>query len=73
MRAAVFYGNKEIRVEDRAVRPLKPDEILIDVKAAGICGTDIHLYNGFGVLPTASLRLFWGMNLPEWFHRWEAQ
>lgn len=48
MRAAVFYGNKEIRVEDRAVRPLKPDEILIDVKAAGICGTDIHLYNGFG-------------------------
>lgn len=48
MRAAVFYGNKEIRVEDRAVRPLKPNEILIDVKAAGICGTDIHLYNGFG-------------------------
>ena len=48
MRAAVFYGNKEIRVEDRTVRPLKPDEILIDVKAAGICGTDIHLYNGFG-------------------------
>lgn len=47
MRAAVFYGNKEIRVENRTVRPLKSDEILIDVKAAGICGTDIHLYNGY--------------------------
>lgn len=46
MKAAVFYGNKEIRVEEREVRALKADEILIDVKAAGICGTDVHIYNG---------------------------
>lgn len=47
MKAAVFYGKKEIRVEEREVRALRPDEILIDVKAAGICGTDVHIYNGF--------------------------
>lgn len=47
MKAAIFYGNKEIRVEERTVRLLKPNEILIDVKAAGICGTDVHIYNGF--------------------------
>lgn len=46
MKAAVFYGKKEIRVEEREVRALRPDEILIDVKAAGICGTDVHIYNG---------------------------
>ncbi len=48
MKAAVFYGDKTIRVEEHELRELRPDEIMIDVKAAGICGTDIHIYNGSG-------------------------
>jgi (R,R)-butanediol dehydrogenase / meso-butanediol dehydrogenase / diacetyl reductase len=42
MKAAVWYGNKDIRVEDRPIEKPGPDEVQIKVMAAGICGTDIH-------------------------------
>jgi threonine dehydrogenase-like Zn-dependent dehydrogenase len=48
MRAAIFYGGKDIRVEDRPVPQLHPDEVLIRVRAAGICGSDLLSYNGMG-------------------------
>jgi 2-desacetyl-2-hydroxyethyl bacteriochlorophyllide A dehydrogenase len=46
MKAAVFYGNKKIVTEDRPLRDLKENEVLVRVKAAGICGTDVHIYHG---------------------------
>lgn len=46
MKAAVFYGTEDVRVEEKELRGLHPDEVLIQVKAAGICGTDIHIYQG---------------------------
>ena len=45
MKAAVLYGKEDIRVEN--VPDLKLDDylnVLVKVKAAGICGTDIHFY-----------------------------
>lgn len=46
MKAAVFYGKKDVRVED--VRCPQPGygEVLIKVHVCGICGTDIHIYEG---------------------------
>ncbi len=42
MKAAVFYGAGDIRVEDRPVPQIAPEEILVRIKAAGICGSDLH-------------------------------
>jgi len=44
MKAAVFYGPRDIRVEDIEVPEIKDHEILVKVKACGICGSDLHMY-----------------------------
>lgn len=46
MRAAVFYGQGDIKVEQVDVPKIKPDEVLIKVRYCGICGTDAHIYRG---------------------------
>lgn len=46
MKAAVFHGNKKIVTEERELRALNEKEVLVRVKAAGICGTDVHIYHG---------------------------
>lgn len=53
MRAARFYRVGEpLKVEATAVPELSPDEVLVEVKACGICGSDIHIVYE-GVTPTA--------------------
>lgn len=42
MQAAVWYGNRDIRVEDRHIEAPGPEEVQIKVSKAGICGTDLH-------------------------------
>ena len=42
MRAAIIYGPRDIRMETVAYPSIKKDEILVKVKACGICGTDIE-------------------------------
>jgi (R,R)-butanediol dehydrogenase / meso-butanediol dehydrogenase / diacetyl reductase len=44
MRAAVWYGAKDVRVEDVPVRPPGPGEVTIEVAYCGICGSDLHEY-----------------------------
>lgn len=46
MKAAVFYGRHEIRVEDVPVPEVGPEDVLIRVEACGVCGTDVHIYEG---------------------------
>lgn len=48
MRAAIFYGERDIRVEERPIPEPLPEEVLIRVRAAGICGSDLLGYNGIG-------------------------
>jgi len=42
MKAAVLAGKQTIRIEDRPVPEVQAGEVLMQVKACGICGTDIH-------------------------------
>lgn len=42
MRAAVWYGNKDIRIEERPIETTGLDEVQIKVVKVGICGTDLH-------------------------------
>lgn len=44
MRAARFYGGKDIRVETIPDPSPRPNEALVAVGAAGICGSDLHGY-----------------------------
>lgn len=46
MKSAVFYGKHDLRVEESIVPKPGPTEVLIQVMACGICGTDIHIYEG---------------------------
>lgn len=46
MKAAVFYKKHDMRVEEIHRKEPGPDDVLIKVQACGICGTDIHIYEG---------------------------
>ena len=46
MKSAVFYGKHDLRVENSPMPNVGPEDILIQVKACGICGTDVHIYEG---------------------------
>lgn len=46
MKAAVFYGKGDLRVEERKMPKPGKGEILMRVRACGICGTDSHIFNG---------------------------
>jgi len=41
LHAAVYYNNKDIRIEDLPKPRISPDEILVKVIASGICGSDV--------------------------------
>lgn len=55
MQAARFYGGKDIRVETIADPCPGPGEALVRVRAAGICGSDLHGYRR-GEAGTAAAR-----------------
>lgn len=46
MQAAIFYGGTDIRVEELGRPEPGPGEVLVRVRAAGICGSDLHPYRG---------------------------
>jgi propanol-preferring alcohol dehydrogenase len=53
MRAARFYKVGEpLKIEKIPIPELDPEDVLVDVKACGICGSDIHIVYE-GVTPTA--------------------
>ncbi|MEU4610722.1 NAD(P)-dependent alcohol dehydrogenase [Streptomyces umbrinus] len=53
-RAAVLHGTDDLRIEEVPLRPLGPDEVLVEIDAVGICGSDMHYFasgrNGQNVL-----------------------
>ena len=48
MKAAVYHGKHDLRVEEVPEKELKDNEVMIQVKYCGVCGTDIHIFNGDG-------------------------
>jgi 2-desacetyl-2-hydroxyethyl bacteriochlorophyllide A dehydrogenase len=44
--SAVWYGIDDLRLEERPVPPLGPDDVLVEVAACGVCATDLHLVDG---------------------------
>ncbi len=54
MKAAVFYEAEDIRIEDVPEPELGPADVLVDVEAVGICGSDIEYYYGRSPVGTAT-------------------
>lgn len=46
MKSAVFYGKHDLRVEESVMPEVHDNDVLIEVKACGVCGTDVHIYEG---------------------------
>ncbi len=46
MLAAQILSPHQTRITDLAEPTLKPDDVLIEIKRAGICGTDLHIWDG---------------------------
>jgi (R,R)-butanediol dehydrogenase/meso-butanediol dehydrogenase/diacetyl reductase len=46
MRAAVYHGPRDIRIEQVAVPEPGPGQLLVEVSRNGICGSDLHTYVG---------------------------
>ncbi len=41
MRVAMYYNNRDVRVEELPIPKIGPGEILIRVEASGVCGSDV--------------------------------
>lgn len=46
MKGAQYAGNKRLEVISTDLRSLGDHELLIDVEACGVCGTDLHIVDG---------------------------
>src|SRR5918911_810520 len=43
---AVWHGQGDLRLEQRALPSLGPADVLVQVVACGVCATDLHLLDG---------------------------
>ena len=44
MKAGVYYGAVDMRLEDLEVPEAGPDDVLVEVRSCGICGSDLHAF-----------------------------
>ena len=45
MRASVLLGAQSLAVEERALPALDDDQVLVEVTAVGVCGSDVHFWH----------------------------
>jgi L-iditol 2-dehydrogenase len=43
-RAAIMYSTHDIRLEERPIPEPGPKEVLVEIRAVGVCGSDVHYY-----------------------------
>jgi L-iditol 2-dehydrogenase len=46
LKAVRLYGPNDLRVESVDITPIASSEVRVQVKAAGICGSDLHIFSG---------------------------
>lgn len=55
MKAIRYHGPKDVRLEELPRPELSCDDVLIRVRAAGLCGTDLEIYDGVMFYFTAGM------------------
>ncbi|NDL68363.1 zinc-dependent alcohol dehydrogenase family protein [Clostridiales bacterium F-3ap] len=63
MRALVYNSPRNISVQDVPVPEIGATEVLVKIKYCGVCGTDMHIYNGEGGAFAATPPLVMGHEL----------
>lgn len=66
MKALVIHGPKRFAFDEVPAPVSKPDEVIIDVLAAGICGTDLEILHGDMVYFTSGLASYPVIPGHEW-------
>ena len=52
MKAAVMHEvGAPLKIEEVPIPEIGPDEVLVETRCCGICGTDLHILKGFGYVP----------------------
>lgn len=46
MKGTYFLGDKKFETRELETHDLADNEVLVEVKACGVCGTDVHIYHG---------------------------
>jgi (R,R)-butanediol dehydrogenase/meso-butanediol dehydrogenase/diacetyl reductase len=64
MKAAFYYGEGDIRVEDIKPDELGSNDVRIETSACGICGTDLHEYVTGPIYTPAEPHPLTGASLP---------
>ena len=64
MKAAVWYGRKDIRILDMPRPDVPVGHVLVKVAWAGICGTDRHEYTGPNFIPVTKPHRLTGRTAP---------
>ena len=44
MKGVVFLGNQKLEIREFPKPEPGPGEVLIEMKASGLCGSDLHMY-----------------------------
>ncbi|KAL2269373.1 hypothetical protein VTJ83DRAFT_1557 [Remersonia thermophila] len=47
VKASVLHGARDLRLEERELGPLGPQDVQVAVKTTGLCGSDLHYFNHF--------------------------
>jgi threonine dehydrogenase-like Zn-dependent dehydrogenase len=48
MRGVIFLGNRKVELQDFADPTPGPGEVVLAIKASGMCGSDLHVYRATG-------------------------
>lgn len=48
MKGVVFLGNRSLKLADFPDPAAGPREVVLDIKASGMCGSDLHIYRASG-------------------------
>jgi 2-desacetyl-2-hydroxyethyl bacteriochlorophyllide A dehydrogenase len=52
MKSVIYTGPRQLEIKEANKPKIKDNEVLLQIKSVGICGTDLHIYNGGMNLPT---------------------
>lgn len=64
MKAAVWHGHKDVRIEEKEIPRAYYGQVVIKVAYAGICGTDRHEYMGPNFIPVKTPHRLTGKTAP---------
>lgn len=64
MRAALYYGQEDVRVETVDAGNLGDGDVRVDVAACGICGSDLHEYTAGPIFVPEEPHQMTGVSIP---------